>query len=129
MADSNKIRIAVIGGGETGTAILKQLMKYKFIEIAGVADVDPNTPGIKIARESGIYTTRDFLDLAKLDEGVDIIVDAIGKDVIRNGIRTYLQATGNDKTILMPELITLLLDAIINNRDSIERSKHGYQKY
>ena len=125
----HKIRIAIIGGGETGTSLLNNFMKYKFIEIIGVADFDENSPGMKIARESGIFTTNDFLDIAKLDDKVDVIVDAIGKEVIRNGIRTYLHATSNKTTIVMPELISLMIDAIMNNYEDIHPGKHGFQRY
>ena len=126
---SQKIKVGIIGGGDTGVSLLKSFMKYKFIEIVGVADVDENAEGIKVANDSEIMTSRDFNDIIALGETVDILVDTVGKKEIRTAVRDEMQKAGNQHTVIMPELIVLLLDAMINERDEIEGGKHGFQTY
>ena len=126
---SQKVRVGIIGGGETGVTLMMNFMKYKFIEIVGLADVDGNAEGIKVANDFGIMTCKDFKNIVDLGKTVDILVDTVGKKEIRTVVRDKLQESGNQHTIIMPELIVLLLEAMINNRDEIKGGKHGFQTY
>ena len=126
---SQKIKVAIIGGGDTGVSLLTNLMKYKFVEIVGVADIDEKAEGIKVAQDAGIMTSGDFNDIVALGKTVDILVDTVGKKEIRSTIRDEMQKSGNHHTVIMPELIVLLLEAMINNRDEIKGGKHGFQTY
>ncbi|MDP3013225.1 MAG: hypothetical protein Q8M92_03220, partial [Candidatus Subteraquimicrobiales bacterium] len=65
-------RIGIIGGGRTGLPLMGEFMKYSYIEIKGVADLNPDTLGMKLAKENGIYTTTDGMDLVKLGEELDL---------------------------------------------------------
>ena len=104
-----KIRIVLIGAGETGTPLLKQLLAASFVEMVGVADLDDKMPGIHMARQHGIQTTNDFMILARLGNEVDIIVDVTGVAKVREQLRSHMQASGNHHTIIMHELIAVLL--------------------
>lgn len=126
---SQKVKVGIIGGGETGVSLMMNFMKYKFIEIVGLADVDENAEGIKVANDFGIMTSRDFNDIVALGKTVDILVDTVGKKDVRTAIRDEMQKSGNQHTIIMPELIVLLLEAMINERDEIKGGKHGFQTY
>ena len=44
-------RIAIIGAGKGGTAILDLLHQIPDVEIIGIADKDPTAPGLKRARD------------------------------------------------------------------------------
>ncbi len=126
---SQKVRVGIIGGGETGVSLLMNFMKYKFIEIVGLADIDENAEGIKVATDFGIMTCQDFNEIVDLGKTVDILVDTVGKKVVRHAIRDKMMETGNQHTIVMPELVVLLLEAMINDRDEIKGGKHGFQTY
>ena len=62
----HKIRIAIVGAGETGAPLLEQLLSADFVKVVGIADLNPDAHGMVIARSHGVKTYSDFLDLANL---------------------------------------------------------------
>ena len=56
--ENGKISVAVIGGGETGTQLLSQLVNLDFVTVTGVSDLHEIAPGMKLAQRHGIGTTR-----------------------------------------------------------------------
>ena len=123
----DKIRIGLIGAGETGTPLLRQLLDASFVEIAGVADLSDEQPGMQLARSRGVRTTRDFMDLARLGSAVDILIDVTGVAQVREQLRSHFQQTGNHHTILMHELIAVLLMSLSQGR--LVSTKHGAVDY
>jgi predicted homoserine dehydrogenase-like protein len=123
----DKIRIAMIGAGETGTPLLKQLLAASFVEVVGVADLNDDMPGMELARQNGVTTTDDFMTLARLGDAVDIIVDVTGVDTVRDQLRSYLQESGNHHTIIMHELIAVLLMSLSQGR--LVSMKHNQVDY
>ena len=103
------IRIILIGAGETGTPLLKQLLAVPFVKVLGVADLDDTMPGIKLAREHGVPTTTDFMSLVQGGDAVDIVIDVTGVAKVRDQLRQHMQDSGNRHTIIMHELIAVLL--------------------
>lgn len=70
-----KINIFIVGGGKGGQTLIEMLHKDKIINILGVADVDENAPGMRLARELGIPVSkdwRDFINLKDLDEIINV---------------------------------------------------------
>ena len=68
---ANTVKVALIGAGRTGTPLLKELLKHKYIKIVGVADRKEGAAGIKLAATKRIYTTADPMALLK-KAGVDL---------------------------------------------------------
>ncbi len=121
------IRIVLIGAGETGTPLLKQLLAADFVEVVGVADLNEDMPGIQLARQHGIATTQDFMTLVRLGDAVDIIIDVTGAAKVREQLRQYLQESGNHHTIIMHELIAVLLMSL--SQGKLVSMKHGPVDY
>src|SRR5512145_1957685 len=71
---ANVIKVALIGAGRSGTPLLKQLMKYTYIKIVGVADRKEKAAGIKMAAKKKIFTTTDAMKLMKKSKNVDILI-------------------------------------------------------
>lgn len=122
-----KIRIGIVGAGETGTPLLKQLLDASFIEVVGVADLDQAMPGIGLARARGIQTTTDFMDIARLGDGIDILIDVTGVATVREQLRDFFQQSGNHHTIIMHELIAILMMSL--SRNELVFSKHNQRDY
>lgn len=122
-----KIRIGVIGAGETGTPLLQQLLDASFVEVVGVADLNQEMPGIKLAREHGIMTTADFMEIARLGNNVDILIDVTGVAKVREQLRDYFQQSDNRHTIIMHELIAVLMMSL--SRNELVSSKHNQRDY
>lgn len=102
------IRIAMIGAGETGTPLLRQLLDAPFVELDGLADLDLEQPGIALAREHGRPVTTDFRELAR-DASIDILIDVTGVPAVRETLRQIMQDTRNEHTLIMHERIALLM--------------------
>src|SRR5690606_1271336 len=120
-------RIAVIGAGETGTPLLKQVLIAPFVTVVGVADLDLSMPGIELAREFGVPVTDNFMELAELGDRVDVIIDVTGAPKVREALRQHMVDSGNTPTLIMHERIALLTMSLSAGR--LVGSKHGHQEY
>jgi len=123
----NEFRIVVIGAGETGTPLLTQLLGASFVKVLGVADLDPQQPGIALAKQHGVATTQDFMTLVSKGSEVDIIIDVTGVPKVREELRKYMVDTGNDHTLIMHEQIALLMMSL--SAGKLVQGKHGNQEY
>ena len=123
----NGFRIAVIGAGETGTPLLKQLLDAPFVQVLGVADLDLTMPGIALAKERGVKVTADFMELARLGKEVDIIIDVTGAPKVREALRKHMVDSGNDHTLILHERIALLMMSL--SAGQLCAGKHGEQAY
>ena len=123
----NGFRIVVIGAGETGTPLLKQLLNAPFVQVLGVADLDLSLPGIALAKEHGVATTNDFMTLVSKGKEVDIIIDVTGAPKVRETLRKYMVDTGNDHTLIMHERIALLMMSL--SAGQLVTGKHDKLEY
>lgn len=69
-------RVAIIGAGKGGCAILEAFVGDKDIEIIGISDTNPHAPGIKLAKELNIPVSSDFKSLLSLKP--DIVINVTG---------------------------------------------------
>ena len=122
-----KIRIVLIGAGDTGTPLLRQLIDVDFVEMVGVADLNQDQPGILLAKEHGVPTTADFMSLVNLGTAVDIVIDVTGVAKVRDQLRKFLQDSGNHHTIIMHERIAVLLMSL--SQGKLVSMKHNSSDY
>lgn len=123
----NGFRIAVIGAGETGTPLLKQLLTASFVKVLGVADLDLSMPGITMAKEYGVKVTDDFMELARLGTDVDVIIDVTGAPKVREALRKHMVESGNDHTLIMHERFALLMMSL--SAGKLVTGKHDSLEY
>jgi predicted homoserine dehydrogenase-like protein len=124
--NTDKIRIAIIGAGQTGTPLLGQLIGMNFIDVVKIADTNEDAPGIIVARERNIPVTKDYMDIARMGRDVDMIIDVTGVKEVRNKLREYMAETDNKHTVIVPELVAILLLSLA--KGELVRG-HGYQQY
>ena len=83
------LNVAIIGGGMACFDLLQLLDREKRtrlrMEILGVADASPEAPGLKYAREIGLYTTTRSEDLFEL-EGLNLIIELTGSPLVLDAI-------------------------------------------
>lgn len=99
----------MVGVGETGTPLLKQLLDAPFVELVGVADLDLQLPGVLLAKERGVAVTDNFIEIAEQGDRVDIIIDVTGSRKVREDLRRYMQFSGNTHTVIVHERVALLM--------------------
>ena len=95
---SKKIKCALIGPGNIGTDLLAKLQRSPVLEPVWMVGIDPNSDGLKRAKEMGIKTTADGVDglipHMKAD-GVQIVFDATSAYVHAENSRK-VNAAGRD---------------------------------
>lgn len=75
--DQNARKTFIVGGGQGCFALLSVLSNDKNISVVGICDINENAPGVLLAKEIGIPTTKDFKDFLQKNE-VDFIIDVTG---------------------------------------------------
>ncbi|MCG5241729.1 oxidoreductase [Azospirillum doebereinerae] len=120
-------RVAVIGAGETGTPLLRTLLDAPFVELLGVADLDAEAPGARLARERGVATTTDFMELARLGDRLDILIDVTGVPAVREALRREMLDSDNHHTLIVHETVVQLILSLLSGQ--LVRLKHDAQDY
>src|SRR4029077_4415340 len=77
MERSDPTKVAILGAGRGGRALLELLHQIPSIQIVGIADCDPAAPGLRRARELQVPVTTNSPDLISND-GVSLIMDVTG---------------------------------------------------
>ncbi|MHB8846275.1 MAG: hypothetical protein ACYC7L_16195 [Nitrospirota bacterium] len=121
---ANVVKVALIGAGRSGTPLLKQLMKYKFIKIVGVADRKEKAAGIRMAAEKKIFTTTDAMELMKKGKTIDILIDVTGDMNLKKKIKDHLLKSKNTRTIIMHDLIARLFISMSAKKTALVPSFH-----
>jgi two-component system, NtrC family, sensor kinase len=85
-------KVAILGGGRGGTALLDLLHQIPSIEIVGIMDRDPSAPGILRAQDLRIPVTYRADDLVN-NHGVNLIMDVTGDPAMEQFIQANKQPT------------------------------------
>ena len=121
------VKILIIGAGKGGQAVLSRLLRFDWVEIVGVIDIDPKAPGIQPAKEAGlqVFIEDPFNILKRLH--VDLVFELTGDPVLRTRLldlqnRTFDIATG--------QVTRLLWDVIreLEEQESRVMQRLGEQK-
>ena len=77
MGNTGPTKIAILGGGKGGSALLSLFSHLPGIEIIGITDKNPTAPALKRAHELRIPVINDVISLIA-SKGTDLIVDVTG---------------------------------------------------
>lgn len=113
--------IALIGAGKGGSAILSVLLKEPNVNIVGIAELNPDAPGLDIARQSNIPITNDFRELA--DKKPDIIINVTGIKNITTEIQKILKRKSPATEVIDGQSAKLIWDLLEKRRQSREELK------
>ncbi|MCA1906170.1 MAG: PAS domain-containing protein [Desulfarculus sp.] len=132
------LRAAIIGGGLACRDLLaildQERLKSLNLEVVGVADPDPQAPGMVRAREMGIFTTPDFSQLYQI-AGLNLIIELTGHPGVRD--RVLKQTPRNISIIdhrgsrLIWDLVQIELEKTLVERqaeDNLERERDWFQE-
>jgi DNA-binding NtrC family response regulator len=86
-------KIVIVGAGKGGLALLEMFVGDATVSIVGVADLNPWSPGLELARRLNIPVATDFRELIA-DPRLDVIIDVTGNPDVHRAIhRLKAQAT------------------------------------
>ena len=75
--DRSPTKVAIVGAGKGGTALLELLHQIPDVDIVGIADTNPHAPGLQRARDLNIQVSDQVPDLVG-SHGVNLIMDVTG---------------------------------------------------
>jgi two-component system, NtrC family, sensor kinase len=115
MVSSDHTKVAILGAGRGGRALLDLLHHIPSIEIVGVADRNSAAPGLERARELSIFVTNNVPDLIS-NHGVNLILDVTGDPAME----TYLYAHKPPHTNILSGSASRLLWKLIQHESKLE---------
>ncbi|MFM2119834.1 MAG: hypothetical protein RL722_1302 [Pseudomonadota bacterium] len=104
---TKKIKCALIGPGNIGTDLLAKLQRSPVLEPVWMVGIDPESDGLKRAREMGIKTTADGVD------GLVPHMQADGVQIVFDATSAYVHAENSRKVNAQGALMIDLTPAAI----------------
>lgn len=112
MVDEKKeVRVAIVGLGKVGSTFLSKLAERgkQGVKIVGASEKDSKAPGVAVAKSKGVSVYADSKEIVAMGESVDIIFDLTGNPDARRQLRSELARSGNQHTVIAPEVIAFLM--------------------
>lgn len=121
---SEVVRVAVVGGGRTGMPLLEALTELPFVQIVGVADADPHSPGARFAQERGLFYTEYASVLGAKTDEIDLIIEVSGDPAVKPALKEAFRAQGNTATIIVHDLVARLIMTLASDSEVLAPSFH-----
>ncbi|MBN2404675.1 MAG: hypothetical protein JXE06_03755 [Coriobacteriia bacterium] len=119
-----KVRVAIVGGGRTGTPLLEDFLKRPFIEVVGVADADADSPGARLAQAQGIFFTENADVLAARGNDIDLIIEVSGDPSVKPALKDAFVAQDNRHTLIVHDLLARLIMSLSADSDTLIEAYH-----
>ena len=110
-------QLGIIGAGPGGADLLKTFLANQSVRIIGIADPNPQSPGIKLAKQHGIFTARDFRELAN-KPGRKMLFDATGVPAVA----LALQELASETNIVVPPDVARLIWEMVDAKEAVNRA-------
>ena len=120
MIPGQSIKVVILGVGKGGTALLELFTRISGVEILGVADKDPNAPGLRRARELSISVIEDVDHLIANDKA-DLIVDVTGDPAMK---RVFIERKPVGVEVLGGKTAKLFLYVVQHEADMSNQLLH-----
>ncbi|MGG7620313.1 acetaldehyde dehydrogenase (acetylating) [Bacillus coreaensis] len=115
-----KVKVAILGSGNIGTDLMMKLGRSEVLELTTVIGIDPNSDGLKKARELGYETIDSGLNgFLERPELADIVFDATSaKAHIRHA--KLLREAGKQVLDLTPAAVGPLVVPPVNIKEHVD---------
>jgi predicted homoserine dehydrogenase-like protein len=120
----DRIRIAIVGAGRTGTPLVEEFLKTPYVELVGVADVNPESHGAVFAKENGVFFTTDAMLFAAKGDEIDLLIEVSGDPSVKRRLKDAFINEGNRHTIIMHDLVARLLISMVSKSDTLHPTFH-----
>jgi signal transduction histidine kinase len=88
MASDSPTRVAILGAGRGGLALLDLLHQTSEIEIVGITDKNPAAPGLQRAKELKVPVAAQVMDLIA-NHDINLILDVTGDPTVERFVSTH----------------------------------------
>lgn len=119
-------KVAIIGAGKGGTAIFQLLKGNTLIKIVGVADINDDAEGIKLARQHNVLTTNDCLDLLKTAD-IDVIIDLTNNKSVNDLIYKHKNPSSEVIGGLSAKIVWNLVEERDRSKEETKRLLSEYE--
>ncbi len=112
------VKVFIIGAGKGGKAVLSRLRQFNWIQIAGVADLNPEAPAIEMAKEANIPTFLEDPFPLLNNLSVDLVFDLTGNPIVGTKLLNFPDAQFDVAT---GEVTQILWNVILELEDKESR--------
>ena len=121
------VKILIIGAGNGGKAVLSRLLRFDWVEIVGVTDINPRAAGLQQAKEAGVpvFVEDPLITLQRLN--IDLVFELTGDPMLRAHL---LNRPNRSFDIATGQVTHLLWDVIreLEEQETTVRQRLGEQK-
>ncbi|RKD31214.1 methyl-accepting chemotaxis protein [Thermohalobacter berrensis] len=110
------MKVAIVGAGKGGTAILKSLARLDEVHVSVIIDTNVNASGIKLAKKLNVDTSTSIEDINPVD--TDMIIEATG---IENVANTLHDKYGDDCKIIDSQGAFLIMTLVERDIETLEK--------
>ena len=107
-----------------GTQLLKDFLGRSYIDVVGLADTDPDSPGMRLARDHGIFTCQYADVLAAKGANLDLIIDVSGDPSVKRALKEAFVAQGNKRTVIVHDLVARLVMSLAEDSPTLIDTVH-----
>ena len=128
---SHVVKVALLGLGDVGEKFAEHFLEkiqedHVNVEIVAVAHRDLESPVALGFSQSKVPVFENALDVVSMGAKVDIIFDLTGDPELRRKLRTGLQETHNQHTVIAPEVVAHLLWNFFGEGELPHSDQTGY---
>ena len=125
-------RVAIIGGGHGGTALMEIFAEDPLVTVVGLSEIRPHTMGVRLAKKIGIPVLRRYQDLLKIKD-VDLVIDVTGDPDVEKTLREshapHVALVGGASAKFMWQLIEARIRASAEIENTLTRYQSLFRLY
>ena len=125
-------RVAIIGGGQGGTALIEIFAEDPLVRVVGLAEIRSGTRGIRLAQRLKIPVTKNYKDFLKR-KNVDLVIDVTGNPEVEKALlkihAPHQAIIGGASAKFMWQLIEARIRATTEIETTLTRYQSLFQLY
>lgn len=125
-------RVAIIGGGNGGTALMEIFAEDPLVKVVGLAEIRPQTRGVRLAKKLGIPVVRRYQEFLNRKD-VDLVIDVTGNPTVEQELLDVhapnLAIVGGASAKFMWQLIEARIRASTEIENTLTRYQSLFRMY